>query len=496
MEKGGNTMKRENNRRVRNRWVVLFALLFLIGVTAAMIGAGSAGSASARPEPVPMVPESFTALAEQVGPAVVNIRTVKTVQGGGPVFRHFQRGPFGDQDQFRDFFEKFFGGEAPHRDFKQRSLGSGFIVDPEGFIVTNNHVIEDADEILVILKDEKEYEAEIVGRDPNTDLALIKIQDGKNFPVMPVGDSDELKVGQWVVAIGSPFGLEQTVTAGIVSAKGRVIGSGPYDDFIQTDASINPGNSGGPLLNMRGEVVGINTAIIASGQGIGFAIPINLARGIIAQLKASGEVTRGWLGVGIQPLSKEMREYYGLKEDQGVLVTQVFPGDPADQAGIQPKDIIISVNGDRIRDARDLTGKIAELTVGSTADIRVIRDGKQQTFTVTIAKREDERVASRDQRGPREDSALGVKVSEITPEIASRFNLEDTDGIIVVDVADGSKAAEAGLQAGDIIKEVNRKEIQNVKAFELAISAVDDGDAIQLFVRRGNMGFLVVKMTK
>ncbi|MGD8366565.1 MAG: DegQ family serine endoprotease [Desulfobacterales bacterium] len=480
----------------RTRWAVLFALLFLFGGIVTVIGAGTAGSASARPGPVTMVPESFTQLAEMVGPAVVNIRTVKTVKGGGPVFRHFQRGPFGDQDQFRDFFEKFFGGEEPHRDFKQRSLGSGFIIDPEGFIVTNNHVIEDADEIRVILKDEKEYDAKVVGRDPNTDLALIKIQDGKNFPVMPLGDSDALKVGQWVVAIGSPFGLEQTVTAGIVSAKGRVIGSGPYDDFIQTDASINPGNSGGPLLNMNGEVIGINTAIIASGQGIGFAIPINMAKGIIAQLKETGEVTRGWLGVGIQPLSQEMREYYRIDDDRGVLVSQVFPGDPADKAGIQAKDIIIAVNGQKISDARDLTGTIASLPVGSTAKIVVLRDGKEKTINVTIAKREDERVATMDRKGPKEDSALGIRVSEITPEISRRFNLEDEEGIIVVDVSQGSKADEAGLEPGDIIKEVNRKDIRTVKDFESAISAVDDGDAIQMFVRRQNMGFLVVKIMK
>jgi serine protease Do len=313
---------------------------------------------------------------------------------------------------------------------------------------------------------------------------------------MPLGDSDELKVGQWVVAIGSPFGLEQTVTAGIVSAKGRVIGSGPYDDFIQTDASINPGNSGGPLLNMSGEVVGINTAIIASGQGIGFAIPVNLAKGIIAQLKESGEVTRGWLGVGIQPLSKEMREYYGIQEDQGVLVSQVFPGDPADKAGIQPKDIITAVDGEKISDARDLTGKIASLPVGSTAKVEVLRDGKEKTFKVTIAKREDDRVASMEQKGPKEDASLGIRVSEITPEIARRFSLEDAEGIIVVDVAGGSKADEAGLEPGDIIKEVNRKEIRTVKDFESAISAVDDGEAIQMFVRRRNMGFLVVKIMK
>ena len=268
-------------------------------------------SALAKSTDIYSVPGNFSRLAEMAGPAVVNIRTVKTIKGGGPVFRQFQRGPRGRENPFDDFFERFFGENVP-REFKQPSLGSGFIIDKKGFVVTNNHVIEDADQIKVKLDDDMEFDAEVVGRDPNTDLALLKIESEKDLPVLTMGDSNELKIGQWVVAIGSPFGLERTVTAGIVSAKGRVIGSGPYDDFIQTDASINPGNSGGPLLNMKGEVIGINTAIIASGTGIGFAIPVNLAEGIIAQLKSEGEVTRGWLGVAIQDLTSEMAEYYGL----------------------------------------------------------------------------------------------------------------------------------------------------------------------------------------
>ena len=294
-------------------------------------------AAAAATAPVKMIPESFSSLAEMVSPAVVNIRTVKTIKGGGRVFRHF-RSPFEKDDPMRDFFDRFFGPEQ-QKDFKQRSLGSGFIIDEKGFIVTNNHVVEGADQIKVLLRNENEYDAEVVGRDPNTDIALIKIKEDGGFPVARLGDSESLKVGEWVVAIGNPFGLENTVTAGIVSAKGRVIGSGPYDDFIQTDASINPGNSGGPLLNMKGEVVGINTAIVATGQGIGFAIPINMAKGILKQLKSSGQVTRGWLGVAIQDLSKELAEYYKLENGKGVLVTEVFSGDPADRAGIKAKDI-------------------------------------------------------------------------------------------------------------------------------------------------------------
>ena len=262
-------------------------------------------------------------------------------------------------------------------------------------MVTNNHVIQDAEQIKVKLGGDAEYDAEVVGRDTNTDLALLKIKTGKDLPFLELGDSDELKIGQWVVAIGSPFGLERTVTAGIVSAKGRVIGSGPYDNFIQTDASINPGNSGGPLINMKGEVVGINTAIIAAGHGIGFAIPINLAEKIIAQLKSEGEVTRGWLGVAIQDLTGEMAEYYGLKDRKGVLVADVFKGDPADEAGIQSKDIILEVNDQKIETSRQLTAMIADLKVGETAKVEVFRNGKIKTFHIKLAKRDDQRLSSR-----------------------------------------------------------------------------------------------------
>ena len=335
-------------------------------------------------------PESFSELAGQAKPGVVNIRTVKTIKGGSPVFRHFFGNPFGGN---RNPFDEFFGphqGDGNQRDFKQRSLGSGFIIDKDGFIVTNNHVIEDADQIKVILSDDKEFDAELIGRDPKTDLALIRIQGARNLKPLELGNSDKLEVGKWVVAIGSPFGLEQTVTAGIVSAKGRIIGSGPYDDFIQTDASINPGNSGGPLLNMNGEVVGINTAIIASGQGIGFAIPINLAKGIITQLKDKGEVTRGWLGVGIQDLTPELADYYNLKDQKGVLVTQVFEGDPADNAGIKVNDVILSIDGKPVSTGRELSSTIANTPVGHRTKVDLIRNGKRQTLTVTLAKRDDD----------------------------------------------------------------------------------------------------------
>ncbi len=353
------------NSRKFGRWhrmsagAALAAAALIWGWGFAGDGPGALSAARATTIEPPLVPASFSQLAEAVGPAVVNIRTVKTLKGGGPVFRHFQREPFGKEHPFNEFFERFFGDEQ-QREFRQPSLGSGFIIDKDGFVVTNNHVIEDADQIKVKLDDEKEFEAQVVGRDPSTDIALLKIKSANDLPFVKMGDSAQMKVGQWVVAIGSPFGLERTVTAGIVSAKGRAIGSGPYDDFIQTDASINPGNSGGPLINMKGEVIGINTAIIASGQGIGFAIPVNLAKGIIAQLKSGGEVTRGWLGVAIQDVSQEMADYYGVDAKKGVFVADVFKGDPADAAGIKPKDIITEVNGRTVETTRQLTALVAE----------------------------------------------------------------------------------------------------------------------------------------
>jgi serine protease Do len=475
------------------RKIVFFAV-FLAVLIMGPGGVYSVSGAAAASDPRFSPPESFSDLAESASRAVVNIRTVKTIKGGGQVFRHFQKNPFGDDDHMRDFFDRFFD-ENQNRNFKQRSLGSGFIIDKDGYIVTNNHVIENADEIVVILNNEKEFDAKIIGRDKNTDLALIKIEPHRKLPVLEFGDSDALKVGQWVVAIGNPFGLEHTVTAGIVSAKGRVIGSGPYDDFIQTDASINPGNSGGPLLNMQGKVIGINTAIIAGGQGIGFAIPVNLAKRIIGQLKSSGEVTRGWLGVGIQDISDEVADYYGIKDKKGVLVTEVFPGDPADSAGIRPKDIIVSVNGKAIENARKLTGIIADISIGQTAKIGVLRHGKTKTFNVKIAKREETKFAAKS--APKENKQqLGIRVADITPELADRFNLKDTKGVMVAGIDSESKAAEVGLEIHDIVLEINHRNISSAADFEKAINEVPEGKPINLFIRRLNQGFLVVKITK
>jgi len=438
-------------------------------------------------------PESFSDIAERLSPVVVNIRTEKLIHGGGRVLRHFDRNPFGDDDML-DFFERFFGGDS-NSDSKQQSLGSGFIIDPDGLIVTNNHVIEGADEIRVVLETGKTYDADIVGRDTNTDLALIRVKADRPLPAAELGDSDALKIGQWVVAIGNPFGLEHTVTAGIVSAKGRVIGSGPYDDFIQTDASINPGNSGGPLIDMQGKVIGINTAIIASGQGIGFAVPMNMARGVISQLKKSGEVVRGWIGVAIQDITEEIADYYGIKEGGGVLVTEAFDADPAAKAGVRAGDIIVAVDGKPVAETRDLTRTIADIPVGNKARVTVSREGKEQDFLITIAKRDDTRTTTPETTESDPD-AIGIEVSEITTEMAKRFNMPKTGGVIVTEVTEGSKGEKAGIMHGDIIREVNRQVIETPDDYHKAIDAVEKGGTINLFIRRINRGFVLIKLEK
>ena len=441
-----------------------------------------------------MIPMNFTDLAQKDKPGVVNIRTVKIVKGGGRVFRHFFGKPFGDNDKFKDFLEPF-TGQDPQREFKQSSLGSGFIINREGYIVTNNHVVENADQIKVKLANEKEFDAKIVGRDPKTDLALIKIAASSDLVPLQMGDSDGLKVGTWVVAIGSPFGLEQTVTAGIVSAKGRILGSGPYDDFIQTDASINPGNSGGPLLNMKGEVVGINTAIIASGQGIGFAIPINLADGIIAQLKASGEVTRGWLGVGIQDLTPDLAEYYKVKNKKGVLVTHVFEGDPADKGGIKANDIIIRIDGKLVPTARELSSTIAGIIVGKKIAILLIRDGKEKTVYIKIAKRQDdESLVRKETEG---SDGLGLMASELTPETARQLGYDENEkGVIITNVKPGSKGEQAEIRQGDLIKEINRRPVSTLNDYQEKMQKIKKGETIHLLIKRSRIGFIVIKITK
>ncbi|MCF8091112.1 MAG: DegQ family serine endoprotease [Desulfotignum sp.] len=439
-----------------------------------------------------MIPASFSILAQQARPGVVNIQTVKTVQGGGRVFEHFFGQPFGNREGLEEFFAPFFNQQPQSR--KEQSLGSGFIISRDGYIVTNNHVIKDADQIKVILHDKQEYDARIVGTDPMTDLALIKV-DAKNLQPLKFGKSGEADIGSWVVAIGSPFGLEQTVTAGIISAKGRILGSGPYDDFIQTDASINPGNSGGPLLNMDGEVIGINTAIVRSGQGIGFAIPSDLATGIIDQLIETQQVSRGWMGVAIQNITPELAEYYGIKDTGGVYVAKVYEGNPAHEAGIEPGDVIISVNGEKIETSRDLTITIANLKVDETVDVKIIRDGSEKTVKVKLGKRPDqdpEVLASTD-----EFDSFGFKFKALDAAMARHLGYPaGIKGLVVTEIKQDSPAQKSGVRPGDLLMELNRQHITSLEEYHTLLDRIEKGKTAQLLFRRGNSHVYVVRFEK
>ena len=463
------------NRIVRSVVVSVFALVWTLS-------AGGAALAVERPE-------SFTALAKKAGPAVVNIRTEKKTEPRPR--RGVPESPFGNNDPFREFFERFYGegNRAPN----QRSLGSGFLIDPDGYIVTNNHVVEGADAIRVKLKSGDEYDATLVGRDPSTDLALIRIQSREPLPYFTFGDSEDLEVGEWVVAIGSPFGLEQTVTAGIVSAKGRVIESGPYDDFIQTDASINPGNSGGPLIDMAGRVVGINTAIVASGQGIGFAIPAKLAQGIISQLRESGKVVRGWLGVSIQPLDENLATYSGVPGGKGVYVADVVKGDPAEKAGIRAGDVIVEIDGKKIEKTQQLTLQIAGIRVGEIVPVVVYRNGKRKVFRVRIAKRADDAGEKGEFHPGTQEDAYGIRVEPLNREMAERLGGEAGRGVLVTSVEAGSKAEAAGVLRGDVVLEINHVPVDTPSAFASAIQGVEN-EPVLLYIRRMNRGFVVVKL--
>jgi len=423
-------------------------------------------------------PGSFAELVKKAGPSVVNIIAVKVVrtpdQGASP---------FGPEDPMRDFFEKFFRGQMP-KEYRQNALGTGFIIDQEGLILTNNHVVEQTEELKVRLSDEKEYTAKIIGRDPKTDLALIKI-DAQN-PLIPLalGDSDSLEVGDWVVAIGNPFGLGNTVTAGIVSAKYRQIGGGPYDNFIQTDASINPGNSGGPLLNLDGEVIGVNSAIFSQSGGnigIGFAIPVNMAKQLLPQLKA-GKVSRSWLGVMIQNITPELKAKLGLGTDEGALVSDVVLGAPAEKAGIQRGDVILAFDGKTIRSSRELPFVVASTPIGKTVGVEVMRDNQRMTLQVKTEELKEETEAAPPSITP---PHLGIEVQEITPEMAKNYGLSRASGVIVVQVENGSPAEAAGLTAGDIIVEIDKKPVKDMDTLNGLLAGVQDGHTILFLIDRG-----------
>jgi serine protease Do len=434
---------------------------------------------------VPANPGSFADLAKKLGPAVVNVKVAKVEKVGALHWPRVPEGPFGE------FFERFFK-EMPRRpeDFHTQGAGSGVIISREGYILTNNHVVEGAKEVTVTLADTQEYRARIIGRDPKTDLAVLKIDAAEPLPIAGMGDSDDLKVGDWVVAIGNPFGLSNTVTAGIVSAKGRIIGAGPYDDFIQTDASINPGNSGGPLFNVRGDLIGINTAIIPYGQGIGFAIPINTAKPLIPQLVATGEVTRGYLGVSIQSITPDLSKALKLKETKGALVGDVVPGSAADKAGVRRGDVIVAFNNKGVDDAHDLPAMVAETPVGKEAAITILRDGVKHELPVTIGKLPSETAKDEESSRP-ENGKWGLQLQDLSPQMADKRGLSADQGVLVAGVQPGSPADLAGIRTGDIILEVNRQPAHSVKEVKDAIAKVDNADALLLLLKRDRGSFFV-----
>jgi serine protease Do len=443
------------------------------------------------------MPDSFADLAEAQADSVVNISTTKRVetqQGLPPGFGFPHGSPF--DDFFNDFLRNM-----PRQQQERHALGTGFILSADGYVVTNNHVVEGADEVIVKMRDGSEHEAKIIGTDPKLDVALIKFKSKKRLKAVTLGDSDKLRVGDWVVAIGNPFGLEQTVTAGIVSAKGRVIGSGPYDDFIQTDAAINPGNSGGPLFNVRGEVIGINTAIYSrsgGNNGIGFAIPINLARSVIDELREKGHVTRARLGVHITDVDKETMQALGLKSREGALVPQVVAGSAADKAGIKPGDVIVSIDGEMVHKAHDLPLRVARHRPGDKVKIGVIRNGTRKTITVTVEAMEEE--ASAEGKAYVHGNSkvrLGMVVDNLTSDLAARLQTRVKQGIVVQQVQRGMPASRAGIQRGDVIYRINGKDVNNVRGFSKLARTFKPGQVLRVMLdRHGDQVFTLIKLPK
>jgi len=471
--------------RVRGYW---FAVLWVLGLCMPL------GMLQAQQLP------DFTALVEQASPAVVNISTTQKVQG---LQRRLPPGmeipDLPEGTPFGDLFRHFFGeGEDGPQEFDSKSLGSGFVISSDGYILTNYHVVKDADEIIVRLSDRRELTAQVVGSDSRSDIALLKI-DAKDLPVVRIGTSAKLKVGEWVLAIGSPFGFEHSATAGIVSAKGRSLPRENYVPFIQTDVAINPGNSGGPLFNLDGEVVGINSQIYSRTggfMGLSFAIPIEVAMDVANQLKTSGRVTRGWLGVLIQDVTRELAESFGMKTPRGALVAQVLPDSPAEKAGIQVGDVIVEFNGQAISKSSDLPPLVGATKVGGKVPVTVIREGRSRTLNVVVAALpEEEELQAATEGKPRSvsENRLGIEVADLTDEQRKRLGGKQT-GVMVTAVRKGP-AAQAGVQRGDIITMLNGVQIENSAQFKRLVNDLPYGKSVPLLVQRRNGPvFLALKL--
>jgi serine protease Do len=460
---------------------------------------------------------SLAPLIERLKPAIVNISTTTKIEDPHRGMR-MPRGPGqggqggqgqggqgqGGDEQLEEFFQRYFGRPMPEmpEGYRGQSLGSGFILNREGFILTNNHVVENATDIRVRFTDTREFTAKIIGRDPLTDVALIQLNNPpRDLPSVVLGDSEALRQGDFVLALGSPFGLSDTATLGIVSAKHRVgvSGTGMYDDFIQTDAAINPGNSGGPLFNLKGEVIGINTAIVSPqiGSGIGFAVPINLAKGILPQLREKGKVVRGFVGVSVTDLSPDLRDAFRLpSETAGALVQQVVQNGPAAKAGVKPGDVIVAVNGRPVKGMGDVTSTVALIPPGGKTTLTLLRDGKKQDVTFAVAQRPDEEMVARGAPGPAPEDAnrsakLGVRLAPLTPEVARQLGTTGDQGVVVAEVTNGGPAERAGLQRGDIILEVNRQAVTAPDQVAAIIGKMKDGEMALLRVRRGDGAIFV-----
>jgi Do/DeqQ family serine protease len=427
-----------------------------------------AGEAEAPVKDVPSdilsTQKAFTAVSAKVTPCVVNISTISRKKIIQPFF------------EMNPLFEDFFGAPQTRRD---KSLGSGFIISKDGYIVTNDHVVRDAESVQVKLSNDKVYDAKVIGGDPKTDIAVIKIN-AADLPVAVLGESEKLEVGQWAIAIGNPFGLERSMTVGVISATGRTnMGIETYENFIQTDASINPGNSGGPLLNIHGEVIGINTAIVAAGQGIGFAIPITMAKPVFTQLLQKGSVSRGYMGVTIQPVTEELANSFGLKQARGALVNDILKGSPAEKSGIRQGDVIVAFNGADVKDSSHLQRLVAETGIGKPVRVKIIRDGKDLELTMTLTSAEGAPRQRREPGGeggqPGQMDLLGLAVDDA-----------EQGGVVVLDVARGGTAADAGIRKGDVIVSINRKKVSNSVEYQRIIQQAGHGSSMTILVRRGN----------
>lgn len=472
------------NTRIRSRAAIALLSIVTIVWTAAPAAADD-GIATLRE-----TSKAFTEVAKNAIPAVVSVRVEKTITEQGSTYFY---SPFDDE-----FFERFFGPRyrprVEPRKRQQVGQGSGFIISEDGYILTNNHVVGEADKIVVTLRDGKEHQAKLVGTDPGSDVALIKI-DAEKLPTIELGDSDALEIGEWVIAVGSPFGLQATVTVGVVSAKSRGVGITQYEDFIQTDAAINPGNSGGPLLNVDGKAVGINTAIFSQSggyMGIGFAIPVNMAKSILNQLKETGKVTRGYLGIIMHPekISSDLAEAFGLKSTNGVLITEVVPDSPAEKAGLERRDVIIKMNDQNVEDWQSFRNAIAMLKPGTRIDLTVVRDGKQKKATVEIGALDESELAMGGASS--RVNKLGVQVQELTEELAQRFGYGRAKGVIVTEVAQDSPADRAGITPGILIMSVNRRDVTTVEEFNKAVEEFGKTGKLVLLVRNERFAQYVV----